>query len=390
MKLVFVSNYFNHHQKPLSDRLYEILRDDYAFIETTKMTPERIGMGWGDIHVPNYVKYYYENKEAETTCQELIDHADVIVTGSAPEKLLKTAIRNKTVVFRYSERPVKDKNLYYIKYLARFIKWHMVNKHSSRIFLLCASAYSSYDYSRFLLFKNRSYKWGYFPETRYYDNISDVIYNKSNNSILWVARLIDWKHPEHAIEVARRLKTDGVPFSMNIIGNGELEETVRNQIKKHNLQNEVRMVGAVKPTEVRKYMENSEIFLFTSDHNEGWGAVLNEAMNSACAVVANARIGSAPFLVEDGNNGLLYDEGDIDQLYEKTKILLQDAALRKRLSENAYEKISQHWNAEYAALNLISTAEACISNGVGNLIEEYEVCSIAKPMKDDWFSKAHD
>jgi hypothetical protein len=34
------------------------------------------------------------------------------------------------------------------------------------------------------------------------------------------------------------------------------------------------------PEEVRVHMEQSNIYLFTSDFGEGWGAVLNEAMNS--------------------------------------------------------------------------------------------------------------
>ena len=45
-------------------------------------------------------------------------------------------------------------------------------------------------------------------------------------------------------------------------------------------------MGALKPADVRKEMERADIFLFTSDYKEGWGAVLNEAMNARCAIVA--------------------------------------------------------------------------------------------------------
>lgn len=51
----------------------------------------------------------------------------------------------------------------------------------------------------------------------------------------------------------------------------------------------------MKASEVRSYMEKADIYLFTSDFNEGWGAVLNESMNSGCAVVASHAIGSVPF-----------------------------------------------------------------------------------------------
>ena len=36
-------------------------------------------------------------------------------------------------------------------------------------------------------------------------------------------------------------------------------------------------------------MEKADIFLFTSDRREGWGAVANEAMNSACALVVSGK-----------------------------------------------------------------------------------------------------
>lgn len=385
MKILFVSNYFNHHQKPLSDNLYSILGNDYAFIETTTMSQERVNMGWGDLDTPKYVKYYYQDDETRIECQRLIESADVIVTGSAPEQLIEGALKKGKVVFRYSERPIKDRKHYFLKYFARLAKWHLCNRRSYHTYLLCASAFAAHDYSRFFLFKNRAYKWGYFPETRNYDDAEALVNQKEDNSILWVARLIGWKHPEHAIQVAKRLEDEKIPYEMNLIGNGENELTIRKLISDNNLQKKVHLLGAMKPSEVRGYMERSSVFLFTSDHNEGWGAVLNEAMNSGCAVVANARIGSAPFLIENGKNGLLYDEDDMEQLYQNTKMLLLNRSLRKSLSINAYRTIANHWNAECAAKNLVLLAERIVAGDITNNVKGSEVCSVAEILRDDWF-----
>ena len=52
MQLVFVSNYFNHHQQPVSDRLHTLCQKQggsYTFIQTEPMEEERIKMGWGEI-----------------------------------------------------------------------------------------------------------------------------------------------------------------------------------------------------------------------------------------------------------------------------------------------------------------------------------------------------
>ena len=100
-----------------------------------------------------------------------------------------------------------------------------------------------------------------------------------------------------------------------------MEVKLSKMIIDEGLSNNVKILGSMSPEKVREYMEQSEIFLFTSDREEGWGAVLNEAMNSACAVVASDAAGSTNFLVVDGENGFLYKSGDIDDLYYKVKLL---------------------------------------------------------------------
>ena len=104
-------------------------------------------------------------------------------------------------------------------------------------------------------------------------------------------------------------------------------------------------------------MEKSEIFLFTSDHNEGWGAVLNESMNSGCAVVANNEIGSVPYLIENGKNGLVYQNNNFNNLYGCLKILLDDEKFREKLGINAYQTIQETWNAKNAVHQLFKLVD---------------------------------
>ena len=109
-------------------------------------------------------------------------------------------------------------------------------------------------------------------------------------------------------------------------------------------------------------MEKSEIFLFTSDKQEGWGAVLNESMNSACAVVACRKIGSVPFLIEDGVNGFIYEKHGKNTLYSHVKQLLEDKAFRERIQRNAYATMKNIWNAEAATDRLLHLID-CIQKG---------------------------
>jgi len=134
-------------------------------------------------------------------------------------------------------------------------------------------------------------------------------------------------------------------------------------------------------------MEESEIFLFTSDRNEGWGAVLNEAMNSACAVVASHSIGSVPFLIQDYENGLIFKDGQADDLYKKVKFLLDNPTLRKKISMNAYETIYKQWNASNAAKRLILLSKEILSGNKKAEPFKDSVCSKAEKLRDNWYKQ---
>ena len=380
MKIVFLSNYFNHHQKPFSDAMDELTEHNYYFIATEEMTEERKQLGWGMEDFPPYVKDINRNREEQAECVRLIDEADVVLFGSMPEKLLKNRIRKYKLTIRYSERLLKVKPPFWKDLLKKVVYPFRNNK--KNCYLLCASAYTAVDYRHYGCYKNKAYKWGYFPEFKEYQNIEELIERKENHSILWAGRFIDWKHPEIPLILAKKLKEDGHNFHLNIIGTGIMEQELKQKATELELNDVITFLGAMKPTQVREYMEKSKIFLFTSDRNEGWGAVLNESMNSGCAVVANQAIGSVPFLLENETNGFIYKDGDVKDLYQKIEKLLEENETSRRLGLEAYRTIQRKWNAKEAAKRLLLWIEDVLKEGASFRYENGP-CSKAEILKDD-------
>ncbi len=383
MKVVFISNYFNHHQKPFSDAMYKCIGEDYYFIETSEISEERLKMGWGGDTKPAYVKQNYLDEESKNECQKLIDEADVVVCGSAPYGLLINRLKIGKLTFKYSERLYK-KSCPYFKLPRHFVLNTKKYRRYKNFYILCASAYTSADFAKTFTFINKAYKWGYFTEVKTYDDVNQLISLKKSASILWVARFISLKHPEFAVEVAKRLKADGYTFKLNMIGNGELEENIKQLIVDSDVSDCVEMLGAMKPEQVRAHMEESEIFLFTSDRNEGWGAVLNESMNSACAVVASHAIGSVPFLIKNGENGMIYKDGDIEELYSHVKKLIDDSEFRKEMARRAYDTMISEWNPENAADKLLDISNKILAGETNPFPYTEGVCSKADILKDNW------
>lgn len=383
MKVVFLSNYYNHHQSAISEEFFKRTNGHYRFIQTEPMEEERRNMGWGQKGLPSFVMESYKDKATYRRCVDLINRADVVIAGSAPEKMIRKRIRSGKLVFRYSERIYKNKKKL-LQLSLRYIKYHFDNYPYKNVYILCASAYAARDYAITGVFKGKTFKWGYFPAVKKYDDIEKLIDDKTPNSILWTARFIDWKHPEVPIRVAKRLKQSGYKFSLSLIGNGKLDNKIRDMIKAENLEDCVQMLGSMKPEEVRRYMEQSEIFLFTSDFNEGWGAVLNESMNSACTVVASHAIGSVPFLINDGENGFIYKNGDEDDLFNKVKFLLNNAEKRKQISLEAYKTMTETWNAENAVGSFLAIVKKLESGNFFVNLCENGPCTKAEILKNDW------
>lgn len=384
MKITFISNYFTHHQSALSRAFSELNNVNFHFIETQEMENERKEMGWGGLEVPSYVINSQYFRDHRNVCQRLIDESDVVILGSAPLKLVEKRFEKGALTFLYSERIYKDKYEFY-KFPIRFVRFFRRYGRYQNVYMLCASAFTAADYAKTFTFLNKAYKWGYFPEMESYTDADETIDLKQPSSLLWVARLIEWKHPELPVMVAKRLKDEGYSFQLNIIGNGELGEKISRMICDNCVEDCVHMLGAMKPTKVYEYMRQSEIFLFTSDRHEGWGAVLNESMNRGCAAVASHAIGAVPFLIQDTDNGLIYQDGDIDDLYKKTKWLLDHRAERQKLGRNAYVTLATRWNAEVAAERFINLATHILNGEKHPDLYKAGPCSKAEIIKDGWY-----
>lgn len=395
MKVTFYSNYMNHHQLPFSLAMDKLTGGNYTFVATTPVPQERLRMGYHDMNRQYpFVLTTYDSPENAQEALTLALDSDVIITGSAPEMYTKLRIERNRLTFRYSERIFK-KGLLHLstpRTLAGMVKNN--TRYSSKpLYMLCASAYTPYDFSLAGAFKGKTFKWGYFPEVKHQD-IDQLMKKKSalkmpglkhpGVSILWVGRLIGLKHPEAAIFVAEKLKQNDYCFDMQIIGSGEMEEQLQQMIHAKQLDDCVHILGAMSPEAVREHMEASDIFLFTSDFNEGWGAVLNESMNSGCAVVASHAIGSVPFLIQDGVNGLIYKNGDFNSLYEHVERLICEPELREKLGRNAYQALANQWNADVAAERFLQLAQALLDGKSPELFEEGP-CSQAKVLRNGWY-----
>lgn len=378
MKVTFLTNLVNHHQIYVADELFKHYGHNYTYVAFEKL-PDWLRKGGYQEIERSYVLKAYESADNRERAEQLAYESDIVIIGSAPEYLVKKRLKENKITFHYSERWFKQITYRFLspRFWYRFYLDHTRyrNKHS---YMLCASAFTASDVKKVRAYPNKCFKWGYFTKVETFDIKRNIKEKRGKNKIMWCARFIHWKHPELVLNLAERLKNNGFDFVIDMFGGGVEFDHIKQMINLKKLDDVVHLKGNLPNDEIIQEFRNHNIFLFTSDRNEGWGAVLNEAMSNGCAVVASHKIGSVPFLITDGINGLIFKSENVDSLYEKVISLLNYPDYCEKLAQEAYKTMINEWSPTNAAYRLINLFDIVMNNQLINYNETEGPCSWAK------------
>jgi glycosyltransferase involved in cell wall biosynthesis len=144
-------------------------------------------------------------------------------------------------------------------------------------------------------------------------------------TVLYVGRLVYVKGIDLAIEAVARLKS--LPFKLLIVGDGDMRATIEKRIEKEGLPIEI--VGWVPEKEVNTYFEKADLFI----HPARWP-------DPAPRTIVACTQHGLPTIIPDtggsswiaGDSGLVYKTGDVDELTNAFRTLLESPELRRKLS----------------------------------------------------------
>jgi glycosyltransferase involved in cell wall biosynthesis len=164
--------------------------------------------------------------------------------------------------------------------------------------------------------------------------------------ILSAGRFAAHKRLDKTFQALAALGRDDV--KLRLVGEGDSveEQEVDGLIRELGLQDRVERLGKVPYNELIRLMQSSHVLLSTSEE-EGFGVVFVEAMATGLPIVA-MRLGAIPEVVPDQKAGFLVESGDIPQIVEKLKLILDDASLREAMSAFGQQyarrfDLEEHW-----------------------------------------------
>ena len=158
--------------------------------------------------------------------------------------------------------------------------------------------------------------------------------------LLCVARLGFAKNQEALILAFASIANECPEWSLLCAGEGDDRENLKRLISELNLQDRVKLPGAIK--DVSNLYQSSQLFCLPSRW-EGFPNVLGEALAHGLPAVGYQGCGGVRDLIQHGENGLLAEgNGDIESLAACLKELILDPDKREAMGEKARASINQY------------------------------------------------
>lgn len=217
--------------------------------------------------------------------------------------------------------------------------WRLINAQRDRVE---AKLINKFDKFVVLTKEDKGY-WGNLPNMKVIPNfISELPQQRTvldKKVCIAVGRLTYQKGFDSLIKIWRIIHKQCPDWELKIYGDGELRDELQTMIQDFRLEKSITIMPST--TQIDKAYCNSSVLLLTSRY-EGLPMVLLEAMSHGLPVVAYTCKCGPKDLIEDGVNGLLVQEGNIEEFATKTIGLLNNTSKINQMGANAFKMAADY------------------------------------------------
>ncbi len=163
---------------------------------------------------------------------------------------------------------------------------------------------------------------------------------KEKVTIITVGRFVPQKGYSEAFKAMLALKNENYGFSYLIIGYGELEQQIREEVQSLNLSDEVKIL--INPDHISECYKTADIYLCSSIF-EGLSNTIMEALSFSLPVVATP-VGDNHQLVKNGENGFITEDTNHQSFINPLKELISSSELRNKMGAKSYQLIKDQYS----------------------------------------------
>lgn len=177
-------------------------------------------------------------------------------------------------------------------------------------------------------------------------------FNNDKFNILYVGRVSSGKGLWELIEAFELLSEKREEVKLWLVGEGSMEEKLKNLVKVKKISDEVEFVGRIDHNELGKWYVAADVFCLPS-HHESFGIVNLEAMSCGTPVVAS-NLSVFREIIDEGVEGVFHEVGNYEDLFKKLDYLIENRAKREKMSTAGRKKAKKFgWDRQAEKMSKI-------------------------------------
>lgn len=334
MKLVFYTASVSPHQSPFAKELAQIVGvDNFRSVYHHHPCQDRIDMGWPsspteewELVLPDHIR----------ECRDMVENSDILLCGIRDVDLFERRSRRGLITAYCCERWFKPFHLFAFGSGNRKVDVDVsgrvrmlvprYRKMANRIMDLVKTDKNFYLYPYGIHAAN-DFAW--LLKGMGNDKIRTFGYSVSPSSaltvnrpehdtirILWVGRFLRLKRVADIVQAVclancQNKQAQKKRISLSIFGSGPEEGNLRGLVARLQAQSYVSLQPPVRNDEVRSLMRQHDVYVLSSNALEGWGAVVNEALEEGMVVIGTREAGASGTILP---SNCQYSAGDVEEL----------------------------------------------------------------------------
>ena len=319
--------------------------------------------------VGNYLSSPKHNRNVwHSLAERLPEVGWKVLTTSSQENQLLRLLDMLTTIFRkrhqYSLAQIdvfSGKAFAFAKFGASLLKWinkpviltlhggglpEFAQKHAGSVRRLLGSAAIVVTPSPFLQQGLSQFR----PDIRYIPNpvqLSQMPYRQRHQAqpkLIWVRAFHKIYNPTMAVRVLKRCQKDYPDVTLSMIGPDKGDgsfQAVKRLSEELQLTGKLSIIPGVDHDQVPSLLNQADIFINTTNYDTAPRSLIEAMACGLCVVSTN--VGGVPWLVDDGENGLLVPPKDPNSMAEAVQRVLKDPGLASMLSKGSRQKAEQHY-----------------------------------------------
>ena len=169
-------------------------------------------------------------------------------------------------------------------------------------------------------------------------------------TIVSTNRLVERKGTEYAIRAIAKVLKKYPNVTHQIVGDGPLRDDLESLIKELGVEGQIKILGWKNPDEIVDILDNAHMLVLASvtaedGNQDGPANVLKEAMAMGLPVISTEH-GGIPEIVEEGKNGFLVPERDVDAMAECIEYLIAHPETWSTMAKAGRAKVEQEYDME--------------------------------------------